>query len=274
MIYTVISQLMRIPGFARLWRSFPVGGPALRTEWDVWSRPHYAYGLYWAAYQAQMIGIHKITAIEFGVAGGNGLIALESCSIPIGEHFGVAIDVVGFDSGVGMPEPVDYKDLPHCWQSGFYKIDRQKLEGRLKRAHLAIGPVSETVAPFLREKSLAPIGFIAFDLDYYSSTKAAFTIFSGPDSTRLPRIYCYFDDIIVSDKACLNDRVGELRAIAELNTEATNRYLAPINGLSWMRLRPAMWNDMMYVYHDFGHPAYAARMTPHGEKYEQLPLVD
>ncbi|MHC4129678.1 MAG: hypothetical protein ACYSUA_16250, partial [Planctomycetota bacterium] len=41
----------------------------------------------------------RISALEFGVAGGNGLLALERAAMRLAEIFGVEIDVYGFDSG-------------------------------------------------------------------------------------------------------------------------------------------------------------------------------
>ena len=58
-------------------------------------------------------------SIELGVAGGRGLLALEEASAEIGPFLGVKIDVVGFDSGEGIPAPIDYRDLPHSWNAGF-----------------------------------------------------------------------------------------------------------------------------------------------------------
>ena len=40
-------------------------------------RPHYTWGLLHSAYLARSLGLPRISTIEFGVAGGNGLIALE-----------------------------------------------------------------------------------------------------------------------------------------------------------------------------------------------------
>jgi hypothetical protein len=46
--------------------------------------------------------------------------ALERAAKEIERTLGVGIDVVGFDSGEGMPEPTDYRDWPHIWGRGFY----------------------------------------------------------------------------------------------------------------------------------------------------------
>lgn len=59
-----------------------------------------------------------------------------------------------------------------------------------------IGNVSDTVKTFVEEFDPAPIGFIAFDLDYYSSTKAALQLLEQPHERFLPRVFCYFNDIV------------------------------------------------------------------------------
>ena len=48
-----------------------------RLRRDLFKRPDYAYGVYRAALQAQALGIARISAIEFSVPGGKGLLALE-----------------------------------------------------------------------------------------------------------------------------------------------------------------------------------------------------
>jgi len=63
----------------------------------------------------------------------------------------------------------------------------------------------------------APLGFVSFDLDYYSSTKAAFALFEGPASAHLPRVYCYFDDVCSNALGCMTEHLGELLAIREFN---------------------------------------------------------
>ena len=63
----------------------------------------------------------------------------------------------------------------------------------------------------------APLGFAAFDLDYYSSTKRALQLMSDPDPSKylfLP--FLYFDDIVLPS---YSDWAGELLAINEFNAE-------------------------------------------------------
>ena len=115
----LLSQVMRLPYAKGLWARFPVGRVDLKVQYGIYPRPHYAYGVYWAAYLASCIGVPRMTAIELGVAGGRGLLALEAACAEIGAFLGVKIDVVGFDGGEGLPPPVDYRDLPHVWNAGY-----------------------------------------------------------------------------------------------------------------------------------------------------------
>jgi hypothetical protein len=78
----------------------------------------YLYGLLCAARTARAAAVRKFTAIEFGVAGGNGLIALERYAGVVEEACGVAVDVVGFDMSTGLPLRTDPLDCPYAFQGG------------------------------------------------------------------------------------------------------------------------------------------------------------
>lgn len=269
----ILRRLTQIPGVRSLWRRFPVGAPPLRARYGIYERPHYAYGVCAAAELAKRLGLPAITALEFGVAGGNGLLALEDVALEIGGYFGVEISVFGFDSGAGMPAPVDYRDLPYVWDRGFYQMDQTALGNRLKRARLVIGDVADSVQTFLATPGLAPIGFAAFDLDYYSSTKKAFAIFESRAELRLPRLFCYFDDIIWPEFACYNEYTGELGAIREFNLEHEDRKVCPVHMLRHLLPHSAPWQDQMYVLHDFHHPLYNVNLMDKGERARQLNLT-
>ena len=206
-----LTRLTQIPGVRSLWNLFPVGPVDLRVRFGVFPRPQYAFGVYYAADLAKRLGLPSISVIEFGVAGGRGLLALESIAELIGNELGVTIHVTGFDSGHGMPKPLDYRDLPHVWAGGFYAMDEDKLRATLSpKTELVLGDVAAVVG---RWKAPAPVGFVAFDLDYYSSTKAALSLFEDAEERpHLPRVYCYFDDIIWPARACHNEYTGELGA--------------------------------------------------------------
>jgi hypothetical protein len=48
---------------------------------------------------------------------------------------------------------------------------------------------------------------------------SAFRVFSGTPATRLPRVFCYFDDIVWPERACYNEFTGEYLAIREFNEQ-------------------------------------------------------
>ncbi len=218
-------------------------------------RPHYTWGMAHAAYLAQHLGIERITAIELGVAGGNGLVALDRAADELERAFGVGIDVAGFDSGAGLPKPLDYRDLPNLWSPGDFPMDEAALRRRLRRGRLILGLVEDTIPAFLAERP-APIGFISFDLDLYSSTMAAMPLLAADAALLLPRVQCYFDDILGFTFADFN---GERLAIAEFNDAHEQRKISPIYGARFYvppRYSNAIWVEKLYLAHILDHPQY------------------
>lgn len=268
----ILDLVTRLPFFMGMWNRFPLGSLETRMEYGVFPYPNYAYGVYWSALLAKRLEMPRITVLELGVAGGRGLLALERASTAIEDHVGVGIDVVGFDSGSGMPAPSDYRDLPHIWGEGFYKMEPEKLQQRLTRARLILGDVRETIPEWMNTEQAAPIGFVAFDLDYYSSTKAALDLFRGPAASHLPRVHCYFDDLAGNDLSCMNQYVGEYLAIEEFNQESPERKLCRIEQLRLSRARWEIWQDRMYAFHNFAHPQYNTLVIPRTRAESQLPL--
>lgn len=265
----LLSQLTRIPGVRGLWQRYPSGSIPDRVRFGIWPRPHYAYGVNFAADLAKKLGLREVSVIEFGVAGGNGLLALEECAARIGDYHGVKVHTWGFDAGVGLPMAMDYRDFPSLWEQGDYVMDVAALKARLCSAQLLLGNVAETIPEFLKRADVPPIGFISFDLDYYSSTAAAFKIFEGAQSSRLPRACCYFDDIVWPEAACHSDYTGELLAIAEYNASHETCKVAKVANFQWTRPHAAQWNEQIYVHHDFTHPLYTVKLRAG----EQLPLI-
>jgi hypothetical protein len=258
--------LTKLPGVRRLWQRFPVGPVSVRARFDIWPRPAYGYGVFRAAELAAALGVRSISVIEFGVAGGRGLLALESIASAVGAHFGLRIAVTGFDTGHGLPKPLDYRDLPYVWGAGFYDGDVERLQQRLHSADLILGDVDETVTRYLASRGDGPIGFISFDLDYYSSTRDAFKIFLGPEETRLPRVFCYFDDVVLPERACYSEYTGEYLAINEFNDSQTMKKICKLPHLRWARAHQAAWQEQIYVFHDFSHRLYCVNITP---RYQQ-----
>ena len=242
---------LRIALLRRLLREFPFTPYSYRASIDAVVRPQYAYCIIEAAKMAKDMGLEKFSIIEFGVAGGNGLVNIEQHVQEVEKEFGVKCEIYGFDSAEGMPPSNDYRDVLYMWGKGFYKMDREALERRLKTAKLVIGDVKDTAKSFFDQYNPAPIGCIFFDIDYYTSTLAAFEIFNTPSENRLPRVPCHFDDI--SDT---NEFLGELCAIKDFNGAHERMKIAPHHMLSEMRRVPMPWNKEIYYFHDFDHPHY------------------
>ena len=261
----LLSQLTRLPGIRGMWRRLGIGSVAQRMEFDIWDRPHYAYGVHRAALLAKALGHPAVTVIEFGVAGGRGLIQLERMAAIVSAEVGIRVDVVGFDTGVGLPKPIDYRDVVHVWGQGYFEMDIAALKRSLAPStQLILGNVDETAARFAKSPP-SPIGFISFDMDYYSSTVEAFELFAADCQSRLPRVYCYFDDLIWPEEACHNEYTGEFLAIAEFNRAHESKKICPLANLRWTRAHPASWNDQIYVMHDFAHPAYTTNIKGRAE---------
>lgn len=220
------------------------------------TRVPYGFGLLHAARQAKRLGVESISALEFGVAGGNGLAALEEHAGNVKRETGVDIAIYGFDTAAGLPPPEDYRDMPYAWGQGFFPMDRTKLERRLKRAKLVIGDVRDTARQFAK-LAAPPIGFISFDLDYYSSTIGAFEIFKLQRASLMPRVICYFDDVAGGIGIMYNEFTGELLAIQEFNQANQSMKIARVAGLRHSyKMLPALWQEQIYVAHLFDHPRY------------------
>ena len=222
-----------------------------------YGRPQYLWGALQGINLAKALGQKRVSLLEFGVAGGNGLVALENIAHALEPIFGVEIETHGFDMGTGLPKPVDYRDLPHLWREGYYTMDTEKLKSRLKRSKLHVGPVDETVREFMRSAP-APVAFISFDLDMEPplSTAQAFKLFEAHEEVLLPRIHCYFDDIMGKT---FSDFTGERLAIHEFNEASFARKISPIHGLRFFLPNPgrhSIWPDMMFIAHMFDHSLY------------------
>ena len=234
---------------------FGIGSFEFRLALDALPRPAYGYGVYHAAQLAERLNIPEIAVLEFGVAAGAGLVQMEQVAAEVEAVSPTRIKVFGFDTGIGLPAHSDYRDLPYIWRKGHYRMDVDAVKSRLRKAELVLGDVAATVPQFLSRLD-APIGFISFDLDYYSSTVAAFGIFDGPHERYLPRVLCYFDDIVGSDSQMHCEDVGELLAIAEFNRSPNGHRIRPIHGLLSKRLLHSGWAPQMFAYHRFDHPRY------------------
>src|ERR1700751_6101678 len=89
--------------FRKLLSRYPIGSYRARLSMNAVDRPHYGWFVYHAARQAKGLGYKAVTVIEFGVAGGNGLVCLCGHKEEIQNELGIEIQIVGFDTGAGLP---------------------------------------------------------------------------------------------------------------------------------------------------------------------------
>jgi hypothetical protein len=219
-------------------------------------RPNYIWGVLQGVALGKVLGKESVSIIEFGVAEGAGLLALERIAAHVEEMLKIGIEVYGFDTGTGLPSPQDYRDCPNIWLGeGQFPMDKKNLGKRLERAALKLGPISETIPAFLRS-SPAPVSFVSFDVDLYSSTRDALKLFDAEHSRLLPRVLCYFDDII---GLTYSDYNGERLAISEFNSSHEMRKLSPLYGLKFfvpMKHARSAWPELFYFLHIHDHPLY------------------
>jgi hypothetical protein len=227
-----------------------------RQEGKPW-RAAYAWSVLQAARSAEGLGMERISALEFGVAGGNGLLALEVAAEHAEALTGVGIDVFGFDTGGGLPPPTDHRDVPFLLKEGDYPMDEKLLRPRLRRAQLVLGLVSDTVPQFL-EQEHPPVGFVSNDLDFYSSTMESFAVLDAEPERVLPRVFSYFDDVTLYPWTDFN---GERAAIEEFNATREHRKISHVYGLRWWLPgtdMKALWPEKIFVAELFDHPLYGA----------------
>lgn len=241
------------------WLNHVLFPSVLKKGW----RPHYTWGVLQGVNLARALGIKRVSVIEFGVAGGNGLVALEDIVSVLEPVFGVEVDIYGFDTGVGLPKPDGYRDLPNVYAESQCGMDVEKLKKRLRKAQLVLGLVEHTIDDFIRSRP-APVAFISDDLDYYTASMEAFKIFEATQELLLPRIWCYFDDIMGPTKC---DFTGERLAIADFNASHEMRKISPIYGLPWALPKnhfDQVWVRKMFLAHMFDHEKYGQfdELTP------------
>jgi hypothetical protein len=215
-----------------------------------------------------------LSVLEFGVGRGDGLVLLERAAKLVGRRLGVDLDVVGFDIATGVPEPEDPRDVPNMFVPGLYRMDLDATRARLDRAQLIVGEVGDTVPSFLAEPR-SPVGFAAFDFGSYHGTLAALAVLDAPAELLLPRVYCYFANVL---GFTYGDCVGERLAIADYNARTASRKISPISGLRHYvprRFRNAAWPERYYLAHAFDHPSYGThdrflRHTPESYRPESF----
>lgn len=231
------------------------GSYRAKVAFDLMVRQQYAFPILFAAEEAKKRGLSRITILEFGVAAGAGLLNMCDLARRTEAATGVAIDVVGFDTGAGMPPAIDYRDMPEYFQEGDFPMDFEALRRALPgRCRLVIGDAETTIPAFLASiPNEAPIGFVSVDVDYYSSAVKVLTVLDGRPEQYLPLVPVYLDDVSMDGANPWN---GELLAVSEFNADHPLRKIAPFNVLRSKRVfKNAGWIDRMFAAHIHDHPA-------------------
>lgn len=224
-----------------------------KVDFDLVIRPQYAFPILRAADLANEWGYKRLTLLEFGVAAGAGLLNICRIAKQVTKVTGVEFRIVGFDTGTGMPEPVDYRDLPEAYAAGDFPMDSERLRENLPaNCELILGPITETLPAFLRTVGAdAPIGFASIDVDYYSSAKDSLAVFADSPEKYLPLVPVYLDDV---GDITVNPWVGEWLAVNEFNDEHAMRKIAPWNMLRARRIcKNAKWIEHIYGVHVHDH---------------------
>ncbi|MHA7872248.1 MAG: hypothetical protein ACX939_07860 [Hyphococcus sp.] len=231
--------------------------PRLLLGAQAHDRNHYAYCMLSAAALAKRLGHDRMSAIEFGVAGGNGLKFMCDFAADVKKITGVTVECYGFDTGKGMPPPDGPKDLPYWFREAQYAMDEDALRAKVPDGKLVIGEVKDTIPGFFETHNPAPIGAIFNDVDYWSSTRDSFRLFDAVGARAdnfLPRVFMYFDDIIGWEFEMYGPFNGQLAAISEFNAAQDdvkihlNQNLMPLLHLNY--------RHQIYYAHLFAHPQY------------------
>ena len=220
MFYERLSEPIHLNAISLFVAAF--GSYRTKIAFDLIPRQHYAYGVLRAAELAANSGLKAVTIVEFGVAEGTGLMNLCRIGSKVSAITGIEFEIVGFDSGVGMPLPQDYRDHPDLYQKGdFRMIDQERLKKTLpSNARIIFGQLKETVPPFTESLSpKCPLGFVVLDVDYYSSASAALELLGHPDPTNYLSLPAIYVDNILNPRH--NDWCGELLAVPRIQQQST-----------------------------------------------------
>jgi hypothetical protein len=235
-----------------------------REQHGLIDRAHYLYGMLRAADVAKYFGKRRVTAIEFGVASGGGLLNMIELAPQIHRETGVELRIIGFDTGRGLPAVEGYKDHPELWNGGdFATEDRETLTRKLAgRAEMVWGDIADTVGPATETiDESCPLGFVSVDVDIYSATKSALRCLQGSPEKYNPAVTMYFDDVVFF---FANRWAGELAAIEEFNQEHELRKIGPDRSLTRRPVPFDSWYDQMYACHILDHEArQRPRQRPH-----------
>jgi hypothetical protein len=222
----------------------------LRNAFGVSGKPAYLLGTLSAAKKAIEQNISEISVIEFGVAGGRGLLVLQSEAEAVERETGVKVKVYGFDTGaIGTPKLIgDYRDHPDNCQPGDYPMDEDLLRSQLsQRTTLILGDVADTVEGFFDVYKAAPVGFVSLDIDGYSAVRDALKIFTLPSKRMLHQV-----PIFMPNENIYNHKfAGAMLAVEEFNQQSSGVKIDRWYGVKKGNAFPErMYFEQMYLAHD------------------------
>ena len=232
-------------------------------------RPHYALGLMLAVEQAINLGYKSIKVIELGCFNFDGIIDLEHFASDIKKFTNINIEIYGFTLKEGLPkQKQNYFDRLYRWSPEEFGFTKKKNYRNIKKSKIYFGDIKNTISKFKKDikKNIktSPIGFIIFDLDYYSSTKKAMSLLKMKENSYIPRPYLYFDDHSFSSKY-----EGERKAIMEFNNK--NKYkISDIGELA--EQLSILWSKWIFLgkrfkqIHFFNHIKFNTRVVDLLEK--------
>ena len=146
-------------------------------------------------------------------------------------------------------DPVFLADLAQAVETVKQDGMSFKLKAKLQsRTTLVLGNLKDTVPEFVSRHSPPPIGFVAVDVDLYSSTRDALALLAAPDTQMLWHMPIYLDDI----DFIFNHRfAGELLALDEFNRHSDRVKVDRWYGLRNDRPFPERpYLDKLFVAHD------------------------
>ena len=153
-------------------------------------RPHYETLIYESSKNAIKLGHNEINIIELGVAG-DGIRSLQKYK-KIERVLKIKINIIGFDTGSGLPKITNKKDLPF-WKQRLHKQDLSLLEMMQKELRYT-KVIFHQLWKNLYERSKNWINNFRFNL--YSSTKLFLDKFLSIKKFITSKNFCYFDDYL------------------------------------------------------------------------------
>ena len=230
-----------------------------KINYDLVPRQSYAFGINEAFKIAKEEGVKNIKLIEFGVASGAGIFNMSYIASRLSKIYNIDYQIIGLDSGEGMPEPIDYRDHPELYRKGDFPPLNLKETNLPRDIKIIYGDIKDTIVDFYKliESQESRIAFISVDVDYYSSTEKCLKIFKADSKYFLSKVPMYFDDINNPEH---NEFCGEMLAIKEFNENNKQKKICKMNQLkNWRIFKNTLYLDQMYFLHVFDHPRRDAK---------------